>query len=137
MISILMDAKERREVATADVAGAYLHAEMVDFTLLKMEGESVDIMCDVCQQYNFFVCYENGNKVLYLELLKALYGRVQSALLWYKLFSSTLNEMGFELNPYDTCVANKTIGGKQCTIAWYLDGIKISHVDDKVILHVI
>jgi hypothetical protein len=54
---------------------------MKDFTLLKMEGESVDIMCDVCSDYEKFVCYENGKKVLYLELLKALYGCVQSALL--------------------------------------------------------
>jgi hypothetical protein len=54
--------------------------------------------------------------VLYLELLKALYGCVQSALLWYELFSSTLQGMGFELNPYDACVANKVIDGKQCTI---------------------
>jgi hypothetical protein len=74
---------------------------MKDFTLLKMEGESVDIMCDVCSDYEKFVCYENGKKVLYLELLKALYGCVQSALLWYELFSSTLQGTGFELNPYD------------------------------------
>lgn len=28
MLSILIDTKERRDVATADVAGAYLHADM-------------------------------------------------------------------------------------------------------------
>jgi hypothetical protein len=90
MMSILIDAKESRDVATADVAGAYLHAEMKDFTLLKMERESVDIMCDVCEEYRAFVCYQNGKKVLYLKLLKALYGCVQSALLWYKFFTGTL-----------------------------------------------
>ncbi len=116
LLSILIDAKERRDVATADFSGAYLRADMKDFTLLKMEGESVDIMCDVCSDYEKFVCYENGKKVLYLELLKALYGCVQSALLWYELFSSTLQGMGFELNPYDACVTNKVIDGKQCTI---------------------
>jgi hypothetical protein len=45
--------------------------------------------------------------------------------------------MGFELNPYDTCVANKTIDGKQCTIAWYVDNNKISHVDEQVVTGVI
>jgi hypothetical protein len=84
-----------------------------------------------------FVCYESERKVLYLELLKALYGCVQSALLWCKLFSGTLKGMCFELNPYDTCVANKTTDGKQCTIAWYLDDTKISHVDDNVVSQVI
>jgi hypothetical protein len=110
---------------------------MKDFTLLKMEGDSVDIMCDVCSNYEKFVCYENGKKVLYLELLKALYGCVQSALLWYELFSSTLQGMGFELNPYDACVANKVIDGKQCTIVWHVDDTKISHEDSKAVSHVI
>ena len=45
--------------------------------------------------------------------------------------------MGFELNPYDTCVANKTIDGKQCTIAWYVDNNKISHVDERDVTGVI
>lgn len=39
-----------------------------------------------------------------MQLIKALHGYVQSALLWYKLFSTTLVGMGFELNPYDLCV---------------------------------
>jgi hypothetical protein len=55
MLSLLIDATEHREVATADVAGAYLHAEMEDFTLLKMEGESVEIMCNVCEDYRKYV----------------------------------------------------------------------------------
>jgi hypothetical protein len=44
LLSILIDAKERRDVATADVSGAYVPADMKDFTLLKMEGESLNIM---------------------------------------------------------------------------------------------
>ena len=81
--------------------------------------------------------YENGKAVLYLQLLKALYGCVKSALLWYGLFTGTLQGMGFELNPYDTCVTNKTVDEKQCTVAWYVDNNKISHVDPKVVIGVV
>ena len=73
MISLMIDAKERRDVATADVEGAYLHADMEDFVLLKLVGEAVDIMCQVNPKYENFVVIENGKKVLYLQLLKALY----------------------------------------------------------------
>ena len=45
--------------------------------------------------------------------------------------------MGFELNPYDMCVANAMIDGKQCTIVWYVDDNKISHVDPKVVSDII
>ena len=37
------------------------------------------------------------------------------------------------INRYDQCVANKTINGRQCTIIWHVDDLKISHVDKKVV----
>ena len=53
------------------------------------------------------------------------------------MFYSYLKQIGFELNPHDPCVANKVINGKQCTIAWYIDDTKISHVDSQVVSDVI
>ena len=35
----------------------------------------------------------------------------------------------FKINPYDPCVANKMIGGKQLTICWHVDDLKIPCVD--------
>jgi len=110
---------------------------MEDFVLLKMVGDATDIMCRVNPKYTSFVITENGKRVMYLRLLKALYGCVKSALLWYELFTETLVDMGFELNPYDPCVANCMIDGKQCTIAWYVDDNKISHVSEKVVSNII
>ena len=133
MMSLMIDAFEGRDVATADVGGAFLHGEMKDFVLLKVTGESVDIMCKVNPGYEEYVTMENGKRVLYLQLLKALYGCVKSALIWYDLFTSVLVKMDFELNPYDKCVANKIINGKQCTVAWHVDDNKISHIDEKVV----
>jgi len=137
MLSLTIDAKEGRDLATADVKGAYLHAFMEDFVILKLVGEAVNIMCHVNPKNKKFVVVEHGKKVLYLQLLKALYGCVQSALLWYELFTGTLVNMGFKLNPYDPCVANSQVKGKQCTVAWYVDDNKISHVDATVVTDVI
>jgi hypothetical protein len=88
-------------------------------------------------EYEVFVVLENGVKVLYVLLLKAMYGCVKSALLWYKFFTETLENMGFVLNPYEPCMANCIIKGKQCTSAWYVDDNKISHVDPEVVSMVI
>jgi hypothetical protein len=38
---------------------------------------------------------------------------------------------------YDLCVANKIIDGKQCTIAWHVDDLKISHVDPNAVTSII
>ena len=79
------------------------------------------------EKYRKHVRTANGKKVLYVHILKALYGCMRSGLLWYKLFSETLQGHGSELNPYDPCVANKIIDNKQCTITWYVDDLNISH----------
>ena len=39
---------------------------------------------------------------------------------------------GYKINPYDPCIANKMINGKQHTVVWHVDDLKISHVDPKV-----
>lgn len=56
-----------------------------------------------------------------------------SGLLCYEHFSDTLKKMGFLINSYDMCIANKTVNEKQCTILWYVDNIKVSHVDESVV----
>ena len=72
-------------------------------------------------------------KFFYVQFLAALYGMIESALLWYALYTEVLHKEGFEINPYDRCVANKIINNKQCTIAWYVDDNILSHVEPPVV----
>ena len=137
-LSLMIDAKEGRHVATADVASAYLNADMPDYVLLRIEGDMIDIICDVNPSLRSgIVTDSSGKRVLIVVLNKALYGCVKCAMLWYELFWSVLKGMGFELNPVDHCVANATINGKTCTVCWYVDDNKISHVEVKVVRDVI
>jgi hypothetical protein len=53
------------------------------------------------------------------------------------MYVSTLKNMGFVINPYDKCVANKVKNGKQCTILWYVDDNKTSHADKQVVTDII
>ena len=135
MCLLLINSFEGRDIAVFDVPGAYLHADIPEskFVILKIEDDFVDIMCDVNPEYLDDVRYEGKKKVLYVKILKALYGMIESALLWHSLYTEVLEKEGFELNPYDRCVANKTINGKQCTLAWYVDDNILSHNDPKVV----
>jgi hypothetical protein len=139
MAILLINAYEERDTAIFDVPGAYLHAKIPDdkFAILKIEGEFVDIMCEVNPEYKDDVRCENGKKFLYVQILAALYGMIESALLWYTLYTEVLHKEGFEINPYDRCVANKLINGKQCTIGWYVDDNILSHVEKTVVDSVI
>ena len=64
LMSMMIDAWEKRDVASADVVGAYLHVDLEDFTLIKYEGESVDILCAMNPEWTKLVVIENGKKVL-------------------------------------------------------------------------
>ena len=138
LFSCMIDAMEDRDVATLDIPGAFMQAMIDEEVHIKFDGELIDLLCQVDPSLGKFVGMENGKKVLYTKLNKALYGTVQASLLFWKRLSSFLiDEHGFERNPYDFCVVNKSIDGKQCTIAWYVDDMKISHVDSSVVDHMI
>ena len=73
--------------------------------------------------------YETGKPVLYVRLQKAIYGCLKSTLLFYEKLVGDLEAYGFKINPYDPCVANNMIGGKQLTVCWHVDNLKISCSD--------
>ena len=81
--TLVIDAYEGRYTAIADVPGAYLHAEMPQdkLVLLKLKGQFVGIMCQINPEYKQYVRYEGKTKVLYLKVLRAIYGCLESALL--------------------------------------------------------
>ena len=139
MTTLVIDAMERRDVAVFDVPGAYLQTPMPKDKniLMVIRGQFVDILCDVNPKYREHVRMINGKKVLYVKVLRAIYGCIESAMLWYNLYSSTLKQMGFILNPYDRCTANKLINGTQCTIIFYVDDNKISHKEPDVVTEVL
>ena len=114
--------------------GEYLDANMPEdkLILLNIEGNFADIMCEVNPEHKNNIRVENGVQVIYLRLLKDLYIFIKSALLWYDIYSNTLKSQGFLINLYDRCIANITIQDKQCTMPWYVDNKKVSHIDEEV-----
>jgi len=52
------------------------------------------------------------------------------------MFTGTLKDEGFELNPYDKCAANKIIDEEQCTLAWHVDDVLASHKKEKVLKYI-
>jgi hypothetical protein len=138
MLSAIINAMEERDVATVDIPGAFMQADIDEVVHVKFEGKIAEMLVRLDPKlYQKYVKDEHGKAVLYVELLKALYGTLMAALLFWKLLSSKLVLWGFVINPYDWCVANKMIDGKQCTILWHVDDLKISHVDSKVNTNVI
>ena len=66
--SLLVDVHEKRDVATCDVPGAFLHPDLPpgQRLFLCLRGQMVDIMCRVNPEYEKHVIYQRGKKVLYV-----------------------------------------------------------------------
>ena len=101
-------------------------------TIMRIGGVLVDVSCDIDPSYEEFVVEEKGVRTLYVHILKALYGLLVSSMLFYCKLSKDLVEDGFEINPYDPCVANKMVDGEQHTVCWHADDLKSSHRDTRV-----
>jgi hypothetical protein len=108
----------------------FMQAGMDDLVHLRQTGQMVDLLLDIDKdKYATFVTQEGKEKGIYVELIKAHYGALKAAKLFWLLLFGKLQVWGFEINGYDSCVANKIINCKQCMIIWHVDDLKISHVE--------
>ena len=124
-------AHEHRDVATCDIPGAFLHADNPNYVLMRLNGTLAELMVKVAPKlYRKFVTVNaKGKSVLYVQLEKAVYGMMMSALLFYRKLVADLTSIGYTINPYDPCVANKIVNGSQMTICWHVDDLFIGHAD--------
>ena len=91
--------------------------------LLKVKLADLMVQIDPKMYRKHIITSSKGEPMLYVHLSKALYGLLQSALLFYRKLRYEQEEFGFEVNPYDPCVANKMINGLQMTVTWHVDDI--------------
>jgi hypothetical protein len=81
-----IDDMEGREVAVVDVPGAFMQADMDTIVHVQFTGKMVALLLEIDSAYTPYVSIERGEKVLYVKLLKALYGTIRAArLFWEKL----------------------------------------------------
>ena len=81
--TLIVYAHEGRDVETFDIPGAYMHADMQNDKriLMNLRGDFIYITCQVNPDYEQHMRYENGKKVLYILVLREIYGCIKSVLL--------------------------------------------------------
>ena len=87
------------------------------FLSMKIKGHVAKILINLHPDvYKDYTVYENGVLTLYVEILKALYGLIEAPLLWYQCLKLDQIKDEFVVNPYNPCVTNKMVDGKQLTV---------------------
>ena len=107
--------------------------------IMIIRGRLTELLCEIAPDtyLKYAVRDKKGNLILYVRLLKALYGLMQVSLMFCQKRLKDLESKGFVVNPYDPCVANKIINGEQFTIVWHVDDLKLSHKDPEVVTEMI
>jgi hypothetical protein len=130
LITGVIEAKEERDIMTCGIPNAFIQAYLPkkepgeDRVVMKITGVLVNMLIVINPDlYGPAVVLENRKKVLYVEVLKAINGMLEAALLWYKTFRKDLEDNGFVFNPYNPCVANEKVQGLQQTIVFHVDKV--------------
>ena len=120
---IAMGVSQHRNFMTFDIAQAYLNAPMPEEHDVHMTLDELTtrILCEIDPSYKKFLP-KVGKQEITVKLDKALYGCVQSARLWYNTLSKYMKSIGFQPNPVDVCVFNRTDeSGNQTTVCFHVD----------------
>jgi hypothetical protein len=130
--SLLINAKEERDAAVIDIPNAFIQTRLErdsNKAIMRLCGKLAELMVKVAPKIytKYVIINAKGETMLYVRLLNALYGIMRGALLYYQKFVKNLHTVGFEVNPYDPCVANKIVQGTQLIIIWHVDDLKVSH----------
>ncbi len=138
MLTCVIGAVERRDNAVINVPNAFVQTVVEDKehrVIIHIRGPLVDILVSIATEvYGPYVSTnKSGQKVLLMQCLNAVYGKMVAALLYYKKFAKSLTKQGYNINPYDGCKANKIVKGNQIMICFHVNDCKISHESSKVI----
>ena len=131
LLTSIVDAKENRDVSVIDIPNAFIQTRVEEkkyMAIINIRGVLVDIICKISSYYKAYVTRgKRGVNNLLLHCQNALYGTIVVSLLYYRKFTKSLESIGFDINPYDTCVANKVVDGSQITIFFHVDDCKMTH----------
>ena len=95
MLMAVVDAKEERDIMSNGVPNTFIQAHVPKGKtkngnkriIMKITGRLVDVLISITPEvYSGYGVYENGENVLYIIVLRAIYGMLISAMLWYKKF---------------------------------------------------
>ena len=75
----------------------------------------------------------NGEVFIYVVLNKALYKLLRGALNFFNNMWINIKTVGFIRNRYGVCIDNRMVVGRQCTMTWHVDGVKILHMNEEVV----
>ena len=89
-ITAVVDAVEKCHVVVADIPGAFMHLDMDPNVHMRIEGLMAELLLEVDpDMHTKYLVSENKKPVIYVKMLKAIYGTLRAARLFWIVFAVT------------------------------------------------
>jgi hypothetical protein len=130
LLTAVIGAKEGCDVAVIDIPNAFVQTRLEnkeDKAVMRLRGKLAEQ--SVAQNLHQ-VCYYQPHWrdcAIRPPAQRPLWHHESCSTLLPTLCYQFAVPIGFKINPYDPCVANKNVKGKELTVVWHVDGLKNSH----------
>ena len=103
--------------------------------IIKIRWVFIDILQEIAlDAYGPYAMNDhNGANQLIVHCQNLIYDKITAIILYYKKFSKSKEDEGYEFNPYDPCVSNKIIKCSQMNVCVHVDYWKFSQKIPKVV----
>ena len=124
-ITLADAAEKKKSILIGDVPCAYLHAPRGDLpkVYVRLNKEMTAALIKLCPEFASMV-QEDGTIIV--EILKGLYGLIESGHTWYNHLTAFLISIGFTVCQFDKCVFKK---GK-INLVIYVDDLLLTGPED-------
>ena len=110
LLTTVIEAQEHHTVYTANISATFMQGDHDEVIHMILHGPLATMLIECDPDLYALYCHqENRQVVLYIQLIKCLYGCLQAAIQFWKRIMHQLVQWHFVINPYDLCVANKVI----------------------------
>ena len=101
MIIAAIVSHQRRDAATIDIPGAYLHTYTHKHVKILLKGRLTQLIATFKEKLysKYIIVNKKGGALLYVKIQKALCGLLRSKLLLQLKLDKDLEAFGFEINP--------------------------------------
>lgn len=133
LLNLNLSTYHKRELATIDIKGAYLHASLSTAIYMKIDKYITTFLLEL--QPNYKQHLQSDGSII-VKLKKSLYGLKESANLWYNHISATLSSINLLPTTVDPCLFKGQIKDDVVIINLHVDDMLTSYKESSSLQHI-